>query len=70
MKGRIDSAGWRVAVLGRIVATIATVAQRISLAAVAIDELERTEAVAGRPELAGGKLAAARIASPVALVVE
>jgi hypothetical protein len=60
--GRIDSTGWQVAVLSRIVVAVTAEAQHISLAAVAIDELECTEAVAGRPELAGGRLAAVRIA--------
>jgi hypothetical protein len=57
------------AVRGRIEAA-AVVEQHISLAAVAEDELERIEAVVGRPERAGGTLAAAQIALLIALVAE
>ena len=58
---RNGSTEQELAVLGRIEAAAAVV-QHISLATVAVDELERTEAVVERPELAGGTLAAARIA--------
>ena len=57
---RTSSAEHELVVLGRIEAATAVV-QHISLAAVAEDELERTEAVVGRPEQAGGILAAAQI---------
>ena len=58
---RTGSTEQELAVHGRIEAA-AVVVQHISLATVAVDELECTEAVAERPELAGGTLAAVRIA--------